>query len=129
MIIAGTYSFKGGREVIGARFASELREIEQVIAEVDSQTLKTKTSREKTMPGRLLYNPPALNRTFRSEFETRGWHKFKVSCEYPTGHYAPGYAPVHPSRGAFREMDFVKNRVGVEVQFGKYAWSITSVPR
>ena len=30
-------------------------------------------------------------------------------------------------RGAFREMDFVKNRLGVEVQFGKYAFMVYNV--
>ena len=29
--------------------------------------------------------------------------------------------------GAFREMDFVKNRLGVEVQFGKYAFMAYNV--
>jgi hypothetical protein len=30
-------------------------------------------------------------------------------------------------KGAFREMDFVKNRLGVEVQFGKYAFMVYNV--
>ena len=31
------------------------------------------------------------------------------------------------TRGAFREMDFIKNRVGVEVQFGKYSFMVYNV--
>jgi hypothetical protein len=50
--VAGVYSFNGGKEVIEARFAAELCDVEQIITAVDSEKLKTKTSREKTMPGR-----------------------------------------------------------------------------
>ncbi|HAJ38712.1 MAG TPA: hypothetical protein DCL15_23845 [Chloroflexi bacterium] len=56
MIIAGIYSFNLGREIIEERFGAELAEIEQAITSVDSSLCKTKTSLEKTMPGRTLYN-------------------------------------------------------------------------
>lgn len=31
------------------------------------------------------------------------------------------------SKGAFREMDFIKNKLGVEVQFGKYSFMVYNV--
>lgn len=127
MIIAGVYSFNGGKEIIEVRFRSELEEVEQVITTVDSQLYKTKISREKTMPGKMLYDPRALNRAFKREFISRSWRKHKVFCEYSTHYYTPGYIPSASSKGAFREMDFVKNRVGVEVQFGKYAFMVYNV--
>lgn len=127
MIVAGIYSFNGGQEVIEARYATELREVEQIIAIIDSAQCKTKTSREKTMPGKTLYSPRALNKVFRREFEARAWRKYKVRCEYPTRYYVPSYVPQSPAKGAFREIDFVKNRVGVEVQFGKYAFMVYNV--
>jgi hypothetical protein len=127
MKIAGVYSFNGGQEAFEAEFVSELREVEQVIAAVDSEQCKTKTSREKTMPGKTLYSPRALNRAFRAGFEARNWRKYKVRCDYPAEFYAPGYTPPVLSRGAFREMDFVKNRVGIEVQFGKYAFMVYNI--
>ena len=83
MRVAGVYSFNGGRKVIESRFAAELRDVEQIITAVDSRTLKTKTSREKTMPGKKLYSPRALNKTFKTEFEERGWRVHRVACEYP----------------------------------------------
>lgn len=49
MIIAGIYSFKGGKEIIEAQFGSELQEVKQIIATVDSQVHKTKVSKEKTI--------------------------------------------------------------------------------
>jgi len=121
MIIAGMYSFNGGKEVIEAGYTAELREVNHAIAAVDSAQCRAKTSREKTMPGKTLYSPRALNKCFRQEFEARDWRKHKVRCEYPTGYYTPGYIPDALSKGAFREIDFVKSRVGVEVQFGRYA--------
>jgi hypothetical protein len=51
MIIAGMYSFNGGKEAVEARFARELREIKKIIVAVDSAKHKTKVSKEKTMPG------------------------------------------------------------------------------
>jgi hypothetical protein len=127
VIIAGIYSFKGGKGAVQARHARELREIKQIIAAVDSAKHKTKVSKEKTMPGKVLYRPGSLNRAFREEFEARGWHKHKVPCQYPTKYYTRSYDGRVLSRGAFREMDFIKNRLGVEVQFGKYAFMVYNV--
>ena len=127
MIIAGVYSFNRGEDIITSRYPAERGEVREVIAAVDSTQCKTKSSREKTMPGRILYSPRALNKAFPREFELRGWKKSKVQCEYPTEYYMPGFVPNHSSKGAFREMDFVKNRVGAEVQFGKYAFMVYNV--
>jgi len=67
--IGGVYSFKDGKEIMEAEFASEPREIKRIIAAVDGTKHKTKVSREKTMPGRMLYEPGSLNKTFEQEFE------------------------------------------------------------
>ena len=127
MIIAGVYSFNGGKEAIESGYASELREIKRIVAAVDSAKHKTKVSREKTMPGKILYKPGSLNKAFREKFEAKDWHKHKVPCEYPTEYYTRGYTPPASSKGAFREIDFIKNRLGVEVQFGKYAFMVYNV--
>jgi len=50
-----------------------------------------------------------------------------VACEYPTQYYTDDYQLGNSFSGAFREMDFVKNRMGVEVQFGKYAFMVYNV--
>jgi len=125
--VAGIYSFKGGKQALEANFATELEEIKQVIATIDAASHKTKVSQEKTMSGRMLYKPSSLNRAFKQEFSLRGWRNHKVLCEYPTGFYTSEYERLEALRGAFREIDFVKNRVGVEVQFGKYAFMVYNV--
>jgi hypothetical protein len=127
MIIAGTYSFNGGREIVESKYASELREVEQVITLVDSVKYKTKASREKTKTGRTLYSPLSLNKAFKIEFEKRDWHTHRVKCDYSTGYYTASYTSSRTSAGAFREIDFVKNRLGVEIQFGKYAFMVYNV--
>jgi len=127
MIIAGMYSFNQGWEVLQSGFPLELEEVQGIIARVDCTSYKTKSSHEKTMPGKILYSPRGLNKAFREEFEKLGWRKYKVECEYSTSYYINGYMPRGGSRGAFREMDFVKSRIGVEVQFGKYAFMVYNV--
>ncbi len=127
MKIAGLYSFNGGKEIIEAQYPAELCEVERVIAAIDSEKHKTKTSLEKTMPGKKLYSPRALNKAFKRELERLGWRTCKVACEYPTQFYVDGYHVENLSAGAFREMDFVKDRVGLEVQFGKYAFMVYNV--
>jgi len=127
MRIVGIYSFNGGRETIETQFASELREVKQIITLVDSERHKTKISHEKTMRGRKLYSPRALNKAFKTESEERGWSTHRVKCDYPTQYYVDSYQLRNSFSGAFREMDFVKNRVGVEVQFGKYAFMVYNV--
>lgn len=127
MRIAGIYSFKGGREVIEANYAPELLEIQAAIQAVDSEKCKVKVSQEKTMSGRMLYRPGSLNKAFRREFSARDWFGYRVAAEYPVNYYTVDYKRPQTVRGAFREMDFVKNKVGIEVQFGKYAFMVYNV--
>lgn len=127
MRVVGKYSFNDGERFIKAHSAAELQEVYDVIARVDATQHKTKISREKTMAGRFLYNPRTLNAAFTGEFKSCGWTKHKIECVYSTEYYIDGFRPKKPLKGAFREMDFVKNFVGVEVQFGKYAFMVYNV--
>jgi hypothetical protein len=127
MIIAGIYSFNGGKEILESKFPNELAEVKQIIRNLDSEPCKTKTSKEAQKAGKLIYSPPCLNKAFKKEFTQLDWDSYKVQCDYPTQYYAPGYTSSTTSKGAFREMDFVKNAVGVEVQFGKYAFMVYNV--
>lgn len=127
MIIAGVYSFNGGERFINGKYKHLLNEIEAIISEVDANEHKTKTSKEKTMPGRILFNPKSLNRAFKKEFYDRQWKNVKTRCDYPKGYYTKSYEPKRMKGVAFREMDFVKEGLGVEVQFGKYAFMVYNV--
>ena len=127
MKIAAMFSLKRGQAIIEERFGAELAEVRAVVERVDSTLYRTKISSERTMRGRLLYRPKALNSAFKSGFEGYGWQSRKVLCDYSTDEFLPEFQAAQPTRGAFREMDFVKNRVGVEVQFGKYAFMVYNV--
>ena len=123
MRIVAKYSFNDGQRVVQDEYAHLLREVEEAIGSVDSERCKTKESTEKTMPGKLLYSPVALNVAFKEFLFGKGWSNHKEKCEYSDEFYIDGYEPT-PTRGAFRDMDFVKERLGVEVQFGKYAFMV-----
>jgi len=127
MIIAGRYSFNDGLNVVRSRYSNLLREITYIVKQVEASKCKTKKSKEKTMPGRVLYSPMALNKAFKKEFEKLGWECKKVKCDYPTEFYDEGYEHKALRDGAFREMDFIKEKLGVEVQFGKYAFMVYNV--
>lgn len=127
MIVAGEYSFNSGREFINQKYELLLNEIRKIIAAVDADQHKTKKSKEKTMPGRTLYSPISLNKAFKAEFSKRDWRKVKVQCDYPPNYYTKNYEPKKLRGIAFREMDFVKQQLGVEVQFGKYAFMVYNV--
>ena len=127
MIVAGEYSFNKGSTFVAKRFQPLLDNVYKAIAGVNSSICKTKKSREKTMRGRRLYSPKALNKAFKREFQELGWANCKVPCVYPTEFYLPAYKPNPLPRGAFRDMDFVKDKLGVEVKFGKYAFMVYNV--
>ena len=128
MIIGGIYSFNNGKEIIEAKYNNELKEVFSVIQSIDSSIHRTKVSKEKTMPGKVLFKPSSLNQSFKKEFKSREWQDgTRIRCNYPTEFYTEDYSPLAKTKNAFREMDFVKNQLGVEVQFGKYAFMVYNV--
>ncbi len=127
MRIAAQYSFNNGLAEVTARYSHLLAEIKEAIRSVDASVAKTKLSKEKTKAGRMLYSPPALNKAFNASLFPKGWKPVKVDCEYPTTHYLDDYTIRSSLKGAFREMDFIKEGLGVEVQFGKYSFMVYNV--
>ena len=127
MRLAAQYSFKNGLDEITRRYPHLLAEIKDAIRTVDASIARTKLSREKTKVGRMLYSPVALNKAFQKQLYPNGWKNLSVDCEYPTTHYLEDYEIRSSLKGAFRDMDFVKDRLGVEVQFGKYSFMVYNV--
>jgi hypothetical protein len=126
MKVVGIYSFKHGHSIVSEKYPEELAEILGAIASIDASLYKNKVSEEITTTGTIFYSPKGLNVAFKEQLLPLTWKPVKVQCEYPTQYYVSGY---HPGsiKGAFREMDFVKNRVGIEVQFGKYSFMVYNV--
>ena len=127
MRIAGVYSFKNGEKQVTSRYPDLLTEINSAIADVKCEKHKTKVSKEKTMSGRMLFDPTSINKAFKAKFVKMRWKTIRIPCEYPTSYFLKDYKIRSKNRGAFREMDFVKQKLGVEVQFGKYAFMVYNV--
>lgn len=113
MRVVYDYSHLGGKEILLVRFPHVLAEIYEVIAEVKAE--RTKISQEKGKQGKVLYNPKKMNLAFRSAFAKRGFRELKERYNITL----PGQPVI---KGAYKQVDFVKERVLVEVQFGKYAF-------
>ncbi|MCD5401664.1 restriction endonuclease [candidate division NPL-UPA2 bacterium] len=120
MEIVAEFSFKNGKEFIEKHHKAELKEIKEIISSIDASVLKTKISKEKTMRGKALYAPKELNKVFKGSFKEKGWETARIGVKTTI----PELEQTH--RG-FREMDAVKNKLGVEVQFGKYAFMVYNV--
>lgn len=114
MRIVYEYSHLGGAEILQVHYRHIEHEIYEVIEEIKPK--RTKRSQEKGRLGRLLYSPRDINRQFREAFRQRGYRELRDM-----------YTITVPNsdlqiRGAYKQIDFVKDRVLIEVQFGKYAF-------
>ena len=114
MKVVYEYSHLGGTEILKVRYPAYEREIYDVIQNVEAR--RVKISREKTMIGRRLFSPVDMNRQFRDHFLSLGYSELRDTYTLTI----PNSDVSVP--GAFKQIDFVKEKVLVEVQFGKYAF-------
>jgi hypothetical protein len=115
MDIVYTYSHLGGEEILMVRYPGLDDEISEVIAEIPNPG-RGKESKEKTKTGKMLYSPKELNSLFSAGFHRRGWQEIREYFDITL----PGYPPV--IKGCYKQCDFQKGNVVIEVQFGKYAF-------
>lgn len=136
MKIVETYSHLNGLEFLLVHKPGLWKEIDAVINLVDADACKTKISKEKTMSGKLLYNPVALNKSFSKLFRANNWRESRVKYwvtkneklirktlilsaeEQKKEIEAAGEVAIF----SYNQTDFVKDRIAVEVQFGKYSF-------
>ena len=136
MKISATYSHLNGLEFLLVHKPSLWQEIQTVITAVDANKCRTKVSKEKTMKGRLLFSPIDMNAAFNRLLRKKSWNESRVSYwvtkseklirktltlsaeEQKREIEAVGETPIF----SYNQTDFVKDRVAVEVQFGKYAF-------
>ncbi len=136
MRIQARYSHLNGEEYLLVHRKHLWEEVKDVIAEVDAMACRTKISKEKTMPGKVLFSPADMNLAFKDGLKDRGWSERRSTFwltadeKLMRGIYGlsegeqkraiekAGYEPIM----SYNQTDFVKERVAVEVQFGKYAF-------
>ncbi len=114
MKVVYEYSHLGGSEILHVRYPRIEAEIYEVIGQV--QASRSKISKEKQMRGKKLIDPKALNCNFSQEFKRRGYSELRDYYDIVIPNYD------HVISRSFKQIDFVKERVLVEVQFGKYAF-------
>lgn len=136
MKIIETYSHLNGLEYLLVHKKKLWNEIKEVIKAVDAKKCKTKVSKEKNIKGKLLYSPIAMNKNFNSLLKNEGWQESRVSYWVTrseklirkTLSMSPedqkkeigdaGETPIF----SYNQTDFVKDRVAIEIQFGKYSF-------
>lgn len=136
MKIAARYSHLNGEEYLIVHKKALWDEVLDVISNVDAHACRTKISKEQRTRDSLFYSPKDMNKAFSAGFEQTGWrerrNQFWVTDDAKVlrGIYnlseqeqrkaikASGHTPIM----SYNQTDFVKDRVAVEVQFGKYAF-------
>ena len=136
MKIAETYSHLNGLEFLLVHKKKLWQEIKSVIENVNANSCKTKVSKEKTKKGKLLFSPVDLNKEFNRLLRQKDWKESRVSYwvtrseklirktltmssdEQKREIIAAGETPIF----SYNQTDFVKDRVAIEVQFGKYSF-------
>lgn len=127
MKIAGMYSNNNALEYLEDNYPNVINEIEKVLSSIDAEEHKTKISKEKTNKGTLLYSPVDLNNSFKDHFKEIDWNPLKINCDYSNAPFENGFKSANEFKNASREIDFVKDKVGIEIQFGKYAFMLYDV--
>jgi hypothetical protein len=134
--IATHYSHLNGLEFLQVHQRRLWSQIQDVIKGVDAAACRTKVSKEVRTRDKLFYSPIAMNRAMQTGFRSHGWGESRTSywvtsdarlirktmhmkAEEQKGEIEnAGLKPIF----SYNQTDFVKNRIAVEVQFGKYAF-------
>jgi hypothetical protein len=136
MQIIETYSHLNGLEYLIVHKPYLWKEIKAVIKGVNAEACKSKISKEKTMKGKLLYSPVAMNQAFKVLLSKAKWTESRVAYWVTKNERLipktlsmsiddqkreineAGETPIY----SYNQTDFVKERVAIEVQFGKYSF-------
>ena len=136
MKIAEIYSHLNGLEYLLVHKKKLWEELKKVVSSVDAEKCKTKKSKEKTKRGKTLYSPIDMNEEFKKRLNQKNWKESRVNYWITKNEKlirktltmdqkdqkreieAEGEIPIM----SYNQTDFVKDRVAVEVQFGKYAF-------
>ncbi|MCY4184838.1 MAG: BglII/BstYI family type II restriction endonuclease [Rhodobacteraceae bacterium] len=134
MKIVEKYSHLNGEEYLIVHKPKLRREVQDTIQKVNAEEYRTKISKERTKLGEILYSPKDMNKAFKDGFERLSWKErrntfwvtsdAKLLSDIYRLHdknqkkeiEAKGLIPIKSSN----QTDFFKERVVIEVQFGKY---------
>ena len=137
MKIAQKYSHLNGEEYLIVHHNNLYKEIKQVIASIDAEQFRTKISKEKRKIGNSLLSPIDLNEAFNTEFYKRKWAESRYNYYITLNRELMEQSVLMSAKEqkefliangekepiySYNQTDFVKDKIAVEVQFGKYAF-------
>lgn len=137
MKIAQKYSHLNGEEYLIVHHNNLYKEIKQVIASIDAEQFRTKISKEKRKSGNSLLSPIDLNKVFNAEFYKRKWAESRYNYYITLNRELMEKSVLMSAKEqkefliangerepiySYNQTDFVKDKIAVEVQFGKYAF-------
>ena len=137
MKIAQKYSHLNGEEYLIVHHKKIYREIKAVIQNIDANNFRTKVSREKRKAGNKLFSPVALNKAFDKGFSERNWAESRYNYYITLNRELMEKSVLMPAKDqkeflvengekepiySYNQTDFVKEKIAVEVQFGKYSF-------
>ena len=136
MKIVEIYSHLNGLEYLQVHLPVLWTEINSIINDINAEKCRTKLSKEKTKKGMVLYSPVEMNNEFKIRLEKFGWTEsrthYYVTADVKLAREtltleAQKQKEVIESAGktahfTYNQTDFVKNRVAIEIQFGKYSF-------
>jgi hypothetical protein len=130
------HSHLNGHEWLLVHEKAIWKEIDTTIKSIDASKYLTKISREKTKRGKSVYAPIELNKAFAGLLRIAGWNESRTAY-WVTDDYKlirkTMLLPIEEQKAeienagkkpifSYNQTDFVKARVAVEVQFGKYSF-------
>ena len=137
MKIAQKYSHLNGEEYLIVHHNNLYKEIKDVIASIDASKLRTKISKEERKIGNNLLAPIELNKAFETEFNKLKWEESRYSYYITLNRELMEKSVLMSAKEqkdflidngekepiySYNQTDFVKNKIAVEIQFGKYAF-------
>ena len=136
MRIAETYSHLNGLEFLQVHKPELWKEIRDVVESINANKCKTKVSQERGRTGRKLYSPVDMNSAFKTALKGKNWDESRINYWVtsderlirktlslsPEAQRAEIETSGHTAIRSYNQTDFVKKRVAIEVQFGKYAF-------
>jgi len=137
MKITQKYSHLNGEEYLIVHHNKLYEEIIRLIESIDANEFLTKARKEKTMTGKMLFSPIELNKAFNQKFNSLEWNESRYSYYITTERELLPELLSLPyekqkdfliSKGinepisSYKQTDFVKEQIAVEIQFGKYAF-------
>jgi len=137
MKICYKFSHLNGEEYLIVHHKKIYKEIKNIITSLDANSFRTKVSKEKTMKGKKLFNPKAINKEYKKLFNEKEWFESRYSYYITLDRELMEKSINIPFKQqkkfllennemnpifSYKQTDFIKDKIAVEVQFGKYSF-------